>query len=44
MIKDNAVEYKSYSFASRIIKAYKYLSEQKESVYYPSSYYAAAQQ
>lgn len=29
MIKDNAVEYKSYSFASRIIKAYKYLSEQK---------------
>ena len=29
MIKDTAVEYKSYSFASRIIKVYKYLSEQK---------------
>lgn len=30
MIKDNAVEYKSYSFANRIVKAYKYLSEQKK--------------
>lgn len=30
MIKDNAVEYKSYSFANRIVKAYKYLSMQKK--------------
>ena len=33
MIKDNVIEYKTYSFANRIIKAYKYLiKEQKEHI------------
>ena len=31
MIKDNVIEYKTYSFANRIVKAYRYLTkEQKE--------------
>jgi four helix bundle protein len=31
MIKDNVIEYKTYSFTNRIVKAYRYLTkEQKE--------------
>ena len=31
MIKDNVIEYKTYSFANHIVKAYRYLTkEQKE--------------
>ena len=34
---------KSKSFALRIIKLYKYLTEEKSSLYYPSNSYVAVQ-
>jgi hypothetical protein len=36
--KDNLVKVKSYDFALRIIKLYKYLSNEKKDMFYQSKY------
>ncbi len=42
--KDNIIKNKSYKFALRIIKLYKYLSEEKKSIFFQNNYLEAGLQ
>lgn len=40
--KDNVLQKKSFSFAVRVVKAYKYLVEKNRSVFFQNSFYGVA--
>ena len=44
MSESNIIVEKSYKFSVRIVKLYKFLTEKKKNLYYPSRYYDVERQ